>query len=212
LACGKPRKALSRAEILKQQIAFDSDNLKNLYKFEKGFKPGENRLDDEMKAYMTQTLGIKSDIDLRSSVECFGMKGSPMGDAATWFHISSSAYGGMGGTSGKAAFKEVFKVFLDEKNYPIDFHCIAGQDRTGAVAFIINALLGVELEELYLDWEVTGFWNRDVNFNHEKRFNHLVKVFDALPGANMTEKVENYVLSLGFTKDDIAKLRAIMLE
>ena len=212
LACGKPRKALSRAEILKQQIAFDSDNLKNLYKYEKGFKPGENRLDDEMKEYMTKTLGIKSDIDLRSSTECFGMKGSPMGDAATWFHISSSAYGGMGSTSGKAAFKEVFKVFLDEKNYPIDFHCIAGQDRTGAVAFIINALLGVPLEDLYLDWEVTGFWNRDVNFNHEKRFNHLVKVFDALPGANMTEKVENYVLGLGFTKDDIAKLRAIMLE
>ena len=120
LACGKPRKALSRAEILKQQIAFDSDNLKNLYKYEKGFEPGKNRLDDEMKEYMTKTLGIKSDIDLRSSAECFGMKGSPMGDAATWFHISSSAYGGMGSTSGKAAFKEVFKVFLDEKNYPID--------------------------------------------------------------------------------------------
>ncbi|MBR6323443.1 MAG: hypothetical protein IKR62_00565, partial [Victivallales bacterium] len=66
--------------------------------------------------------------------------------------------------------------------------------------------------DLYLDWEVTGFWNRDVSFNHEKRFNHLVKVFDALPGANMTEKVENYVLGLGFTKDDIAKLRSIMLE
>ena len=45
LACGKPRKALSRAEILKQQIAFDSDNLKNLYKYEKGFEPGKNRLE-----------------------------------------------------------------------------------------------------------------------------------------------------------------------
>ena len=43
-------------------------------------------------------------------------------------------------------------MFLDPANYPIDFHCIAGQDRTGAVAFILNALLGVEEEELYLDW------------------------------------------------------------
>ena len=68
------------------------------------------------------------------------------------------------------------------------------------------------LEELYLDWEVTGFWNGDVGFNHEKRFNKLVKVFEELPGTNMMEKVENYVIALGFTKDDIAKLRSIMLE
>ena len=94
----------------------------------------------------------------------------------------------------------------------IDFHCIAGQDRTGAVAFIINALLGVPLEDLYLDWEVTGFWNRDVNFNHEKRFNHLVKVFDAFPGATIHEKVAVYVKSLGFTDADIAKFRELMLE
>ena len=33
-----------------------------------------------------------------------------------------------------------------------------------------------------------------------------------VPGANLHEKIENYVLGLGFTKADIEKFREIMLE
>ena len=95
---------------------------------------------------------------------------------------------------------------------PIDFHCIAGQDRTGAVAFILNGLLGVSEEDLYLDWEVTGFWNENAGFNHKNRFDHLVNGFQKLKGENLHEKIENYVLSLGFTRADIEKFRSIMLE
>ena len=181
-------------------------------KVSKGKVAGKTRLTPETQAYMTKTLGIRSDIDLRSDSECWGMEGSPLGDTVTWFHISSSAYGNMQKPSGKEAFAKVFKVFLDEKNYPIDFHCIAGQDRTGVVAFIINGLLGVAEEELYLDWESTGFWNGSSHFNHRNLFDNLVAGFNNWPGETINEKIEAYVLSLGFTKDDIAKLRSIMLD
>ena len=113
---------------------------------------------------------------------------------------------------GREAFARVFRVFLDEKNYPVVFHCIAGQDRTGAVAFILNALLGVEEDELYRDWEATGFWNKNHWFNHRLRFNGLVRAFDKYPGKTIHERVEQYVLSLGFTKADLDRFRAIMLE
>ena len=33
-----------------------------------------------------------------------------------------------------------------------------------------------------------------------------------VPGATLHEKIENYVLDLGFTKDDINKFRSLMLE
>ena len=140
------------------------------------------------------------------------MTGSPLGDSVTWFHYSSHAYGGMQSRHGKEPFTKVFKVFLDEKNYPIAFHCIAGQDRTGSVAYILNGLLGVSEEELYLDWEATGFWNPDVHFCHRARFDHLVSGFEKLPGKNLREKIEGYILSLGFTAADIEKFRSIMLE
>lgn len=210
-SCGSVKQTAS-AKILQNRIDCLEKQFAAKLKVPAGMEPGKNRLDDAMKHYMLDVLGIKSDIDLRSASECFGMTGSPLGDRVRWFHYSSSAYGGMQTESGRAAFTKVFRVFLDEANYPIVFHCIAGQDRTGAVAFILNGLLGVSEEELYLDWEVTGWWNKRADFNHEKRFSKLVAGFQKLPGKTLNEKIEAYVLSLGFTAQDLEKFRAIMLE
>ncbi len=211
-ACGDCNKREAVVPLLQSTYRAERERAKKRHSKEVGRVKGENRLNDEMIAYTTKLLGIKSDIDLRSDRECFGMEGSPMGDAATWFHYSSSAYGGMAGDYGKEAFRKVFRVFLDKANYPIDFHCIAGQDRTGAVAFITNGLLGVPEEQLYLDWEVTGFWNPSAEFCHAKRFNKLVDVFTNLPGKTINDKIEKYVLDLGFTMEEINAFREIMLE
>lgn len=177
-----------------------------------GMVPGAVTLTDKSRAYAKGVLGIRTDLDLRSDRECFGMTGSPLGPEVKWIKISSSAYGGMGKDSGKQAFAKAFRVFLDEKNYPIDFHCIAGADRTGSLAFILGALLGVDEDELWRDWEVTAFQKEKIDFGHRTRFSKLVKVFDAFPGATINEKVVAYVKSLGFTDADIAKFRELMLE
>lgn len=177
-----------------------------------GMVPGAVTLTDKSRAYAKGVLGIRTDLDLRSDRECFGMTSSPLGPEVKWIKISSSAYSGMGKDSGKQAFAQVFRVFLDEKNYPIDFHCIAGADRTGSLAFILNGLLGVDEEELWRDWEVTAFQKEKLDFGHRTRFSKLVKVFDAFPGANINEKIAAYVKSVGFTDADIEKFRAIMLE
>jgi hypothetical protein len=177
-----------------------------------GWEKGKSRVTPEGRAIFLGQFGVKSDIDLRSDGECRGMTGSPLDPSVKWFHISSSAYAGMRTTRGKTQFAKVFRVFLDEKNYPIVFHCIAGQDRTGAVAFILNGLLGVPEEELYLDWEATGFWNKNPKFNHASRFDKLLEVFREQPGKDLYEQIENYVLSCGFTREDIEKFRSIMLE
>jgi len=174
--------------------------------------PGRVTLTDASRAYAKGVLGIRTDLDLRTDHECFGMTGSPLGPEVKWVHISSSSYGGMGKDKGKKAFAKGFRVFLDEKNYPMVFHCIAGADRTGSLAFILGALLGVDEEELWRDWEVTGFQSGNIGFNHRARFNKLVKVFDAFPGATIHERVAAYVKSVGFTDADIEKFRELMLE
>jgi len=177
-----------------------------------GMVPGKVTMTDASRAYAKGVLGIRTDLDLRSNRECYGMTGSPLGPEVKWIQVPSSAYSGMGKDSGKAAFTNAFRVFLDEKNYPIDFHCIAGADRTGSLAFILNALLGVDEEELWRDWEVTAFQKEKIDFGHRTRFSKLVKVFDAFPGATIHEKVVAYVKSVGFTDADIAKFRELMLE
>ena len=188
------------------------DRLDSATRVRKGTVFGRNRPTEQGRAVLLDTIGMRSDIDLRSDRECEGMTGSPLGPTVTWFHISSSAYAGMQSQVGREAFTAVFRVFLDERNYPIDFHCIAGQDRTGAVAFIVNGLLGVPEEELYRDWESTGYWNRDASFCHARLFDKLVAGFDRWPGETINQRIEAYVLSLGFTAEDIAHLRELLLE
>lgn len=176
------------------------------------FKPGSINLNAEGRRFMLEVIGVKSDLDLRRDDECMGMTGSPLGDSVKWFHISFYQYGYLKSRTAQKAFADVFRVFLDEKNYPIDFHCIGGQDRTGTVAFLLNGLLGVPEDELYLDWEVTGYKNFSTGFRHETHFDKLIEVIDKYEGATINERIENFVLSIGFTKEDIQHFRDIMLE
>ena len=201
-------KDVPRARALKDMKALCENNAERLLPY----GPAPVRLDGRMRDYLISSLKFASDVDLRSARECFGMTGSPAGNRVMWFHYSSRAYGGLKSEAGREAFAQVFRVFLDPRNYPVDFHCIAGQDRTGSVAFILNALLGVDEEELYRDWEVSAFRNPSVAFNHRRYFSGLLKVFDACPGKNINEKVEKFVLSLGFSPREIEWFREFMLE
>ena len=178
-----------------------------------GTAPGKSWVEGENGEYIRKRFGIRTDIDLRTDEECSGMTGSPLGPDVKWFHCSSSAYGGMQDEKGREAFAKVFRVFLDEKNYPIDFHCISGADRTGSLAYIFCGLLGADEELLARDWETTGFWARGVGFCHAKRYDRLVDGFNKnFPAATTRERLEKYVVSLGFTEGDIEKFRSIMLE
>ena len=204
----------NRDKVLEHELAKLKDLPVKIVGESKEQVPGKSHIGDDNRDYLLNTLGIRSDIDLRSDGECYGMTGSPLGESVTWYHISFSAYAGMQTRRGREAFAKVFRVFLDEKNYPIDFHCIAGQDRTGSVAFALNALLGVEEEQLYLDWEATAFWNSSVLFSHQALFDKLIEGFEKNypEGKTVNEKVELYVKSLGFTDADLAHFREIMLE
>ena len=55
------------------------------------------------------------------------------------------------------ALYAAFKVYTQASNYPIVFHCTSGADRTGTFAFLLNGMLGVDVEDLYKDFELTCF-------------------------------------------------------
>ena len=185
-------------------------HIKDLSIITSSYIPGKSRVAGASGDYLRNKLKIKSDIDLRNDAECNGMTGSPLGDTVAWYHYSGQAYNMV--TRGKKPFAKVFKVLLDEKNYPAVFHCISGQDRTGCLAFTLQALLGVEENLLFLDWETTGFWNPQSKFSHRKLIDVLAAQLGSLPGKNWQEKSEHFVKSCGFTDEDIAKFRNIMLE
>ena len=60
-------------------------------------------------------------------------------------------------TDKSSEIKKFFEVLADESNYPVIIHCENGADSTGTMAFLINALLGVNEEDLIKDFELSTF-------------------------------------------------------
>ena len=176
-------------------------------------KPGEERLSQADKDYLLGFIGLKSDLDFRNDWECFGMTGSPVGEAVNWYHYCCVAgYGGFVTPTGRASAALAFSLFVDKKNYPIDFHCIGGTDRTGTFAYLLEGLLGVEEEELIRDYEMSFISGGGVDTRHYGWLETLIKAVRGLPGETIPEKLEGYFLSLGYTKEQIEFVREFLLE
>ena len=141
--------------------------------------------------------------------------GSPLGSGVKWLQIHASVlcYSNVvASAQGREQFVKIFRVFLEDANYPIVFHCRGGADRTGTIGMILNALLGVSEEDLWKDYQVTAMWGTVGDLRHFRAFTGLMRAFDKFPGATIRERVEAFVKSVGFTDADIASFRARMLE
>lgn len=190
-----------------------------------GDAPGRNRLTVEDVDYLTRTLGIRTELDLRTPREAAGMKGSPMGPSVAYVHRSSLAYKGIFSPEGMKAMGENFRLFCDRKNYPVFFHCIGGADRTGSLAYVLNGALGVPKEDLERDWESTfypdvpnvvtnttgrpftdsTYWRSSTHF--DDGFAKYAKAGDTL-----RDRICAYLRACGVTDGEIEQVREIMLE
>lgn len=174
--------------------------------------PGWQRVSAADREQLTGFFGVTADIDLRYDREVRGMAGSPLGPGVEWLHLPVNPYGSFGSAMSKESFARIFRVCADTARHAVAFHCSAGQDRTGAVAFALCAMLGVDEEELYKDWEATGFWNPSTSLRHETKFCKLLDLFRGYPGADWMERAEAYALSCGLTRAEIEGFRLVMLE
>ena len=213
---GKLEKMGTQGEKLHRKLAsgekLSSHAVRNGLVKRSRFAPGKRRLSDREVTRILSTYGIRSDIDLRSANECYGMTGSPLGPSVKWFNISYRAYTGAFDDKGMAINKKVFDVFMDGDNYPIVFHCIGGADRTGTVAMLLEALLGVPEDELWKDYLATGFTGRVSDHRHRKMFGSALDCLKKKPGETLAEKAEAFFVEIGFTKEDVRSLRERLLE
>ena len=194
---------------VRQGMIYRSAGLNDKWEPENG-RLGKMFLTDEGRMYAKNVLGIKTDLDLRTDKECHDMTASPLGEGVKWAHISSGCYDNFAEKEWKGAFAKCFRIFLDEKNYPIVFHCVAGADRTGSLAYVLESLLGMDDDYMQRDWMLTALSHKKMTFLPE-RYDRLLKVFDAMPGETRRERVAAWVRSCGFTDADIARFRSIML-
>lgn len=176
----------------------------------------DSLLTENGKKTMSEEMGIKTEIDLRSPTEAGSLSESVI-PGASLIYIPLGGYGDAFSDSsvGKQAYRELFSTLANENNYPIYYHCTGGADRTGTVSFLLNALLGIDEETLIKDYEFTSFSVYHMRNTKEgdyavffKKFRSILESFD---GDSLQKKVENYLMSIGVTEAEICSIRAIML-
>lgn len=165
--------------------------------------------------YMIEDLKIRTELDLRNpKSESDAPVESPLQDRLNYINISGVSY--LSVWENPKRISEEFDVFLHEENYPIFFHCAAGADRTGCLAYLIEALLGVDENYLIADYEITPNRYRIGSTDDEGRIYDMVSfvsVLKKLPGETLQEKARYYLVeSCGISNASLDWFIDFMLE
>lgn len=173
----------------------------------------DERISLKGKKTLLDDFKVKSEIDLRevSNNESGGLFGSVLGKDINYYPYHMSWDVTNASRNEIDAITKVFKVFTNPDNYPIIFHCAIGTDRTGVIAFYLNALLGLELEDIYRDYLFSNFGDIGGKRNIDNAISHY-EYLSTFPGNNLKEKTYNYFLSIGFTNEELDTICQIMLE
>ena len=163
----------------------------------------------EGKDILVDQLGIRTDLDIRWSDQ---EETEPVLDPARvqWINIPILGYGRICEDEDRENYPRVFEVFAQESNYPILFHCAAGADRAGTVAFMLKALLGVAEEDLCCDYELTTLSGSGERSRESEGFQGLLEALVPF-GDSFVEKAENYLLSTGVSAAQFAAIRDLLI-
>ncbi len=184
---------------------------------------GDSLLDSNSINTLTNVLKIKTEIDLRRPGENGNIKASPIGDKVYYMHLPMY-YGGenvltyVGEHSAflydnPAQIKIFFEALADKNNYPLDFHCAIGKDRTGCMSYLIEALCGMNEEDIYRDYLFSNFSKisgiceiKDI----DDRYGKTIKGYE---GETLQEKTYNYLNNvIGVSKEKLDTIKSILID
>ena len=123
--------------VVPQGLIYRSSGLNN-NSFDGGKTPGPPRANAEGVWRMREELHLRTELDLRGNSETAGMTVSPIGEDINYIQIPVGAYDHIFTLNGAKPYADCFRVFLNPANYPIDYHCIGGADRTGSLSFLLT--------------------------------------------------------------------------
>ena len=164
---------------------------------------------------MLNEMKVKSEIDLRyvENNEVGGLTEGvgTLGESVRYYQCPMDYNQPFDGELNDVALRKVFSILGDKANYPTFFHCSIGTDRTGYIAWLINACLGVNEENLYRDYLFSNFGyigsKRTVSTIKEK----YVELIKSSGGSSMKEQATNFLLNHGVKQSEIDTLREMMI-
>ena len=174
----------------------------------------ENKITEKGIKTMLEGLKVKSEIDLRlvdnNEVGCLSEPTGVLGESVRYFqcpmHTST-----LETEAGYVSLRKVFSILGNRDNYPTFFHCSIGTDRTGYIAWLINAYLGVNEENLYRDYLFSNFGNIGGSRSVDSISSNYVKTINEAEGTSLSEKAKNYLLTRGVNESDLNVLKEMMI-
>lgn len=119
--------------------------------------------------------------------------------------------------SNKSLWKFYLQVVFDSVSHdkPVYFHCGIGADRTGTIAVMLEALLGVSQSDIDKDYELTNFYIVQSHVARRRNVgmykNYIAAIKDVPLIGGLTDTFANHAISfavsLGFTADEINAYR-----
>lgn len=166
-------------------------------------------------------LGIDHDVFVKTysgsqlaGREQYGTK-SPLGERVTLYQKDLSSEGSENKrnfANAKEQMNGIMNSIFDhaiagETTY---FHCLAGADRTGMVAIVIEGILGISKSDIDKDYEITSF-------NCQRERNHIgyiadINILREYPGVTFRDKCVYYLLDCGITLEKINAFRNAVID
>ena len=168
--------------------------------------------DPYIRPILVDGCGVRMELDLRGKQEepvrdssALGNIGYCCPETYVWYSLSNTV-----------AWREILRCIFDcvLTTTPVYIHCSAGMDRTGTVACIIEALLGVNQSNIDKDYELSSFAGTAyLKKRNGVQWAQLIGEINALTvGSTFRDKVINWVASLGFTAAEINAFRTAMID
>ena len=170
---------------------------------------------EKNRLFMVNELKIKTDLDLRYPGQVKKEKQSgigALGSEVKWIHRPVNAYKSFTPEQ-NALFRDTIRVFAREENYPVYLHCYGGVDRTGEIAFLLNAIAGVSDEDLLEDYELSSLslFPRPRTIEYFLTWQKGIASFSAAD-KSFSEQVEQYLLKIGLSREELNRIREILVE
>lgn len=171
-------------------------------------------------------LGIGAELDLRHSGEVDSdtpddvtddITESALGPDVPYERDSIYAYDSIADTLPEVKKCWDFILTNIRQGRGVAFHCWAGADRTGTLAWLLEGLLGVSRSDMDKDYELTSFAEYGGYMIRQRNDSTRLKPFattyiNGFTGSTVHEKVVSFWKSIGVTDAEIEEFRTIMLE
>ena len=167
-------------------------------------------LTDDGREVLFNVLKIRTELDLRGKEPLLPREHSlllPMSAYATWKEF------GIFTPEQMENYRRIFELFTRPAVYPVYFHCQGGGDRTGTLAFMLEAMLGMSLDDMITEYELS---NLSVS-GERSRFSEVwVKFMEKLeslaPGKSRNDQAREYLRQCGVTDEMQEKIKSILLK